>query len=132
MAANGNGKDVRGRLAHDASADYELILAALKSAMEATKTVRFTCKNPKCGLKQDHEVSDNRTALEAAKTYIDQGYGKAPTQRDDSPPVNTDVDITKVEPNEREELLRALGKMGAAAGLAPLNRAQVRASQEAD
>jgi len=73
----------RERFSADTAADYSLLRAAVRSAMEAKKTLSISCKH--CGRSSKVEVADHRAAIDASRFAFEAGFGKpAQEKRDDA------------------------------------------------
>ena len=70
-------EDFRDRFSADTAGDYQLLRDAIRSAMEATRSVSISC--PHCNRSSKHEIADHRSALDAARFAVEQGFGKAPS-----------------------------------------------------
>lgn len=68
---------VRSRLAEDATASYEKVLAVLQGAMDATKKAWAYC--PDCAKKVQVDYPDHAAQIRAVELWLSEGFGKPGT-----------------------------------------------------
>ena len=70
--------EFRGRLAVDVEAEYEAIVAVLRTALQSTKKVRVQRDCPKCGCNHiDYVLMQNvADAIKAAEFFQNQAFGR--------------------------------------------------------
>jgi hypothetical protein len=95
--------DFRAKLGEDLDAEYELVRDFLKDAVQATRKVWHSC--PYCQKRSEVEIPDIKAGLHAAQLWLEQGKGKAAQAKEPAPPpVNADVDISRMTQAERAAL----------------------------
>ena len=71
-------KNVRARMADDLESQYDVLMAVIKDALNAKRTVKVEPPCPKCGCTHYRyaEVRDTNAALKAAEFLANQGLGR--------------------------------------------------------
>ena len=72
------GRNVRQRMADDLESQYDVLMAVIKDALNAERTVRVEPPCPKCGCSHSRyaKVRDTSAALKAAEFLANQGLGR--------------------------------------------------------
>lgn len=80
----------------------EKIQGILDKCMDGTDYMSFVCSNPNCRKSQKHQVFDAKTAMDAAKWAVEQGYGRVPNAKP----------VDEIDFSQRDPLAMSSGERG--------------------
>jgi phage/plasmid primase-like uncharacterized protein len=95
---------------------------AFRELSKATTEEFLTC--PGCGKRHGFQVPDRNTRIKAIQLALEHGYGKPATSKTEDHAINLDVDVTKLNTEQRTQtrqaILRAMPDLAAITRVTPV------------